>query len=221
MGGEGGEVDQLAQVENVTGGAGNDNLAGADDVNILAGGPGNDTLAGRGGPDQLFGGEGDDALLGGAGADTLAGEQGNDNLQGGDDADSLNGGEGDDALDGNAGPDVLTGGPGNDTAMYASRTAAVTVTMDGADNDGESGERDQVRLTTESVKTGSGDDNISVADGVKGNVSCGGGTDAVISDPEDTVANDCEDNGTVGALSTCTIATSLANMSKRAPSPSR
>ena len=39
---------------------------------------------------------------------------------------------------------------------------------------------DQVRLTTESVKTGSGNDTINVADGVKGNVSCGAGTDAVI-----------------------------------------
>jgi hypothetical protein len=188
-------------------------------VNILSGGPGNDTINGLGGPDQLFGGDGDDTEVGGAGADSIAGEGGNDTLQGGDDNDGLNGGDGDDSLDGEGGADILTGAAGNDTAMYASRTGAVTVTMDGADNDGEANEHDQVRLTTESVKTGSGNDTISTADGVKGDVSCGGGTDAVVADQDDTVGNDCEDTGRVGALSTCTIVTSLAKMNKKGVIP--
>jgi Ca2+-binding RTX toxin-like protein len=211
----GGEGDEISEVENATGGESDDTLLGTDDVNVLSGGAGNDTIDGRGGPDQLFGGDGNDTEVGGTGADTIAGDGGNDTLQGGDDNDGLSGGAGDDSLDGQGGADILTGGPGNDTAMYASRTGDVTVTMDGADNDGESGEHDQVRLTTESAKTGSGDDTINVKDGVNGNVACGGGNDSVISDTDDTVANDCEQRSTLGALSTCSVRTGLAKMGRK------
>ena len=98
--------------------------------------------------------------------------------------------------------------------MYAARSAAVSVTLDGADNDGESGERDQVRLTTESLKTGSGNDRIDSRDGVKGNISCGAGNDVVAVDQDDTVANDCEE-AVIGAASVCTIGPSLVNMNKK------
>ena len=43
-----------------------------------------------------------------------------------------------------------------------------------------------------------------------------GGTDSVTSDKDDTLANDCEEKNTVGALSTCTVSTNLAKMKKGA-----
>jgi Ca2+-binding RTX toxin-like protein len=191
--GEAGEGDFVAaDVESVTGGNGNDNIAGNDAVNILSGGPGDDALAGRGGPDQIFGGDGNDTATGDAGNDTIAGEGGDDNLQGGTESDDLIGGDGNDQLDGGPANDILNGGAGNDTAAYASRTKDVKVTLDGADNDGEANERDQVRLSTESTRTGAGNDSINIRDGIAGNAACGGGNDAVIADAEDTVAGDCE-----------------------------
>ncbi len=213
-GGEAGEGDALFEIEAAAGGNGDDSIAGDDAVNILSGGPGNDALEGRGADDQLFGGAGNDTASGSGGADTLAGDDGNDNLLGGTEADVLNGGGGDDSLDGGAASDILAGDDGNDTAMYAARSAAVSVTLDGADNDGESGERDQVRLTTESLKTGSGNDRIDSRDGVKGNISCGAGNDVVAVDQDDTVANDCEE-AVIGAASVCTIGPSLVNMNKK------
>jgi hypothetical protein len=202
--GEAGENDSLFEIEAVAGGNGDDNIAGDDTVNILSGGPGNDVLTGRGADDQIFGGDGNDTELGSGGADKLSGGDGNDNLRGEADADTLNGDGGDDQLDGGAASDTLTGGPGKDAAVYASRTKSVNVSLDAADNDGESGERDFVRVTTESTKTGAGNDTINARDGVAGDVSCGAGDDSVLADSTDNVASDCED-ASVSALSTCTI----------------
>jgi Ca2+-binding RTX toxin-like protein len=211
--GAAGENDNLQQIEQVTGGNGNDTITGNDAVNILSGGPGNDTLDGGGADDQIFGGDGNDTLAGGAGNDTLSGDAGDDNLQGGDGADGLNGGDGNDQLDGGAAADILTGGPGDDTAVYSARTKAVDVTLDGADNDGEASEKDQIRVTVESTKTGAGDDSINVRDGIKGEVSCGRGRDVVTADAVDTVANDCEVKN-VPALATCSVRSGSVTMSK-------
>ena len=56
-----------AQVENITGGNGNDTLTGNAANNALTGGNGNDTLDGGAGNDTLTGGAGNDTLTGGAG----------------------------------------------------------------------------------------------------------------------------------------------------------
>jgi Ca2+-binding RTX toxin-like protein len=211
--GAAGENDNNVQIEQVTGGNGNDVIAGDDNVNILSGGPGNDTLDGRGSDDQIFGGDGNDTLVGGSGNDTLSGDAGDDNLQGGDGTDGLNGGDGNDQLDGGAGSDVLAGGAGDDTAVYSARTKAVHVTLDGADNDGEANEKDQIRLTVEGTKTGAGDDAINVRDGIKGEVSCGAGRDVVTADAVDTIANDCEEKN-VPALATCSVRSGSVTMSR-------
>jgi Ca2+-binding RTX toxin-like protein len=58
----------------VTGGAGDD---------LLAGTPGDDVLAGLGGADTLLGGAGNDLLLGGAGDDLLDAGSGHDTVEGG------------------------------------------------------------------------------------------------------------------------------------------
>jgi Ca2+-binding RTX toxin-like protein len=94
--------DTISNIENVTGGSGNDSLTG-------------DTLA--------------NALTGGAGNDTLTGGSGNDKLDGGAGGDNLSGGDGDDTLIGGAGADKLDGGAGSDYASYVNATAAVTASL--------------------------------------------------------------------------------------------
>jgi Ca2+-binding RTX toxin-like protein len=64
-----GAAGQAAYLENVTGGAGHDTIAGNAASNVLLGGAGNDTLSGNAGNDTLEGGAGSDNLAGGSGHD--------------------------------------------------------------------------------------------------------------------------------------------------------
>jgi Ca2+-binding RTX toxin-like protein len=70
--------DHIKNIENVTGGAGNDTLGGDSLANTLVGAAGNDSLAGGLGSDSLTGGLGNDSLKGGAADDTLDGGAGVD-----------------------------------------------------------------------------------------------------------------------------------------------
>jgi Ca2+-binding RTX toxin-like protein len=65
-------------VENVTGGSGDDVIYGSEGRNVLAGGGGNDTMLGFGGADRLDGGDGHDILVGGPGNDQLRAGPGSD-----------------------------------------------------------------------------------------------------------------------------------------------
>lgn len=58
-------------IENASGGSGNDTITGNDLANILLGNGGNDTINGAGGNDTINGGTGVDILNGGAGDDTI------------------------------------------------------------------------------------------------------------------------------------------------------
>jgi Ca2+-binding RTX toxin-like protein len=77
---------------------------------------------------------------------TVNGGLGNDDLRGGPGIDHLNGNEDNDTLRGGAGGDLLDGGtqtaPGGDTADYGSSSLGVSVSLDGAANDGAPGELD-------------------------------------------------------------------------------
>jgi Ca2+-binding RTX toxin-like protein len=127
-----------SQIENLTGGSGNDWLEGNGADNILQG---------RAGQDHLDGGNGSDtadftdrnyiswlvdlaagtatAVAGGSGTDTLtnienvATSGGSDTLYGDNNANVLLGGDGSDTLDGRGGTDAMDGGPGDDTFIYA------------------------------------------------------------------------------------------------------
>jgi Ca2+-binding RTX toxin-like protein len=125
----------MLDVENVTGGAGDDTLTGSAADNVLDGGAGDDTISG---------GAGDDTLRGGAGDDVLHGDAGNDRF--------------DEALD--TGDDTLVGGPGFDTADYHARTADLVVVMDGATASGELGETDHLATDIEGLIGGSGADDL-------------------------------------------------------------
>jgi Ca2+-binding RTX toxin-like protein len=70
--------DRVKNIENLTGGAGNDSLGGDGLANRLAGAAGSDTLSGGAGIDSLASGLGNDSLKGGIADDTLDGGAGTD-----------------------------------------------------------------------------------------------------------------------------------------------
>ena len=72
--------DVQADVENVTGGDGNDSLTGSTAVNKLRGGHGRDTINGGAGNDLLYGQDEGDTITGGTGGDKLYGADGADDL---------------------------------------------------------------------------------------------------------------------------------------------
>ena len=113
--------------------AANDGEAGegdfiASDVENLTGGSQSDTLSGDGADNHLRGERGNDRLSGLGGADTFE--------------------EGATA----SGADVMSGGSGTDRVRYDERSAAgVRVTLDGAADDGQAGEADNVQPDVENI----------------------------------------------------------------------
>jgi Ca2+-binding RTX toxin-like protein len=77
------ERDDIAGLESVAGGSGNDKLSGDNDDNLLEGDRGNDLIRGRGGDDIPMGGSGDDVVKGEDGDDVVWGNRGSDQLLGG------------------------------------------------------------------------------------------------------------------------------------------
>ena len=161
--------DQLLDIENAVGGAGDDILTGDSENNLLIGGPGDD---------RLIGGLGDDTLTGGAGSDTvdytsasatmninlvsdLSQGQGRDTLAG---IENVAGGAGDDIITGDDGDNILSGGAGDDTLVA------------GAGNDSVSGDDGDDNISggtgNDVLAGGSGNDRI---DGGTGNDSLTGG----------------------------------------------
>ncbi|MBV1689383.1 M10 family metallopeptidase C-terminal domain-containing protein [Novosphingobium sp. G106] len=126
----GGRIDTLVGFENVTTGAGADQINGSDLANVLDGGAGDDKINGNGGDDLLIGGLGRDTLNGGAGIDTASYENASSSVAAdlstkkgtfgeaiGDKyvgIENLTGSAHDDALFGDNFANVLSGGAGND-----------------------------------------------------------------------------------------------------------
>jgi uncharacterized repeat protein (TIGR01451 family) len=174
--------------------------AGNDIANAITGGAGDDTLAGGPGWDDLSGEDGNDLLSGGPGPDNLSGGAGDDSLSGGDGSDHIKGG---------LGADVMSGGSGEDFALYSfdDHTADVTVTLDGNANDGSAADgppdqRDNVETDVEDVQGGEGNDTITgdggdnLLDGFSGNdtLNGGGGNDSLDGSAGDDVLNGEEGN---------------------------
>jgi Ca2+-binding RTX toxin-like protein len=191
--GEAGEGDDVrGDVEKIIGSPFDDTLLGDGNANVLLGEAGNDRLAGAEGDDMLVGGLGNDSLSGDVGGDTLFGSDGDDSLAGGDGNDDLKGEAGNDSLDGGTGADRHTGGPHTDTILYSSRTAGVSVNLDGKDKNGQSNENDFINNDVENVTTGRGSDTIDSDDNKRSEVRCGAGADTVTADLDDRVNADCE-----------------------------
>jgi hypothetical protein len=131
----------------------------------------------------ILGGTGDDTLVGGGGQDVVRGEDGADTVRGGASDDTIDGGPGNDALDpglgGNDDHDTLAGGEGDDSVSYGLRSAPVATTKDGAANDGQAGEGDNIGLDIERIAGGVANDTV------------GGGPDADVLDggPGDDALN--------------------------------
>ncbi|MEV0899780.1 calcium-binding protein [Actinoplanes sp. NPDC049802] len=179
---KGGKDTIATDVENLTGGAGNDTLTGTAQADVLRGGGGNDRLYGQGGADRLFGETGRDKLNGGAGNDILTGDESVHH-----DTEKLYG-------------DVLTGGPGVDLADYHAYWEPITVDLDGsAGDDGAKGEHDTVGTDIENLTGGWGSDTL--IGNAANNVIIGGdegadkimggvGNDRLIAGSEPTTAAD-------------------------------
>jgi Ca2+-binding RTX toxin-like protein len=100
--------------DTLSGAAGNDFLSGNADNDSLDGGPGDDSLVGGAGNDAIVGGDGNDSIIGNAGVEVLDGQAGNDTVHGGPGDDTVSGGTGDDSVVGGTENDFLSGGAGND-----------------------------------------------------------------------------------------------------------
>jgi hypothetical protein len=124
-------------------GSGDDQFLGGDAAESVLGGAGNDDVQGRAGDDALDGGDGDDSVLGAGGRDQLHGGAGNDTLDG-------------DSFETPAG-DLIDGGAGDDRAQGWTRPSSgqpdppVAVTLNGAADDGRTGEGDDVERVTSNV----------------------------------------------------------------------
>jgi Ca2+-binding RTX toxin-like protein len=151
---------------------------------IVTGGDGNDTLAGvenlQGSPfaDFLTGDSGANGLYAGAGNDTIVANDGNDNFDGNEGDDSLNGGNGDDYMSGDAGNDTIDGGNGIDMVVYSSATTAIVVNLlAGTATDGLGGT--DTLINVENVQGSSFNDSIQGNTAVNF-ISPEGGNDTVI-----------------------------------------
>ncbi|HEX8121289.1 MAG TPA: hypothetical protein VF549_08495 [Solirubrobacteraceae bacterium] len=175
------EVVGSSHDDHFDGDAGPSLVFGGDGADTMEGGGGHDGLDGGTGADDLDGGEGDDVVTGGDDDDQLHGGLDDDLIAGDAGDDDLFGDDGDDLLDeaasypaGTADGDDLHGGAGFDLLQYAlvdpfyffvspylaGRTAPVTVSLDEAANDGETGEQDNARSDVEQVVGGLGDDTL-------------------------------------------------------------
>ncbi len=177
--GESGENDNImTTVEHVKGSTVGDTITGSSSDNTIWGYAGNDTIDTGSGADVIYGGLGDDVLTGGSGDDTFY-EEGS----------------------GTNGADTFNGGTGVDTVDYTSRTAAVTVTMDGAAaNDGESSETDDVKDDVERLNCPTGSYVCTVTGNALRNEITGGDGDDVLTggDGDDILDGGAGDNWLAG-----------------------
>jgi RTX calcium-binding nonapeptide repeat (4 copies) len=98
----------------ITGGRGDDTIAGSRNDDGLFGRVGDDDIAGGAGDDAVWLGRGDDEASGGPGRDRIVLGPGGDTASGGDGGDLLLGEAGGDEIDAGAGDDRLTGDSGRD-----------------------------------------------------------------------------------------------------------
>jgi Ca2+-binding RTX toxin-like protein len=166
---------------------GNDTLTAAAGAQLLDGAAGNDVLDAGGGADDLFGGPGDDTLSGGAGDDEIEADAGNDTASGGQGADRF-----DSLFDGD-GADAWSGGAGDDSITYAGAGGPVTITADGAADDGAPAEGDNVGADIE-VIFGTIDDDAITGGAVDNTIVGGGGADVLSGgDGNDTLLSNSPD----------------------------
>jgi len=162
----------------ITSGSGADTLtSGNQGPAAISAGAGADSVNGSPGNDVIHAGDGDDRLHGQAGNDQIFGEGGADAMRGHDGDDLLDGGPGDDDLglcgqcavgsnDPGGGADTYVGGPGADRLWLDSHAPGMTITINGAADDGVAGEGDNVGADIETIDGTSGNDAFTGGAGV-------------------------------------------------------
>ena len=155
-------------------------VRGEDGSDTLIGGRLNDTLDGGQGADEINGQAGDDTLVDRTGRDVVNGSTGNDLFEAGIFTTS---GPGEGAAANGLFPDVFDGGSGIDTVRYGRFGERLSVSLDGAANDGEAGEGDNVRNIENVIAAGGNDtlvgsDAANQLDGQFGNDDITGGNGA-------------------------------------------
>ena len=203
--GEATEGDNVADdVENVTGGSGDDNIIGSSAANIILGGAGNDVLLGEpsdsaldpdytgSGKDSIFGGDGNDAIGGGLGANLISGGNGNDSLHGGPGADTIDGGSGNDdleAVDGvvdtvNCGTGTADSAAADPDDLVSSSCEAVTISDFNSSGDDTSGDG----FDSSTTDCGSGDGSTFFASSASSGGDPFGGGDPCLAAQSDVCA---------------------------------
>ena len=119
-------------------------------------------------------------LRGGAGDDVMAGSDGNDALYGDAGIGTISGGLG----------DYLIGGVGFDTVDYSDRVVSIVADLDGASDDGASGQNDRNETDVEAITGGSAADVLDENKGV--NTLNGGPGDDVLGADSVSYANRTE-----------------------------
>jgi len=147
------------------------------------GGPGNDAIGTGDGDDLIGGGTGSDNTAGNGGDDLFRDSIGLLTPQPANGDDMFAGGGGDDRMDMGAdgspdaaGADTFDGGTGTDLADYGLRTAPLTITVGAGADDGAAGEGDSV-VAADVVRTGAGNDVVTLAPGAAGRIEGGAGND--------------------------------------------
>jgi Ca2+-binding RTX toxin-like protein len=196
-----GEGDNVGGLESMFGSPFNDSftMVGTTPGGELIGGLGDDVLNGSGASETLRGDEGDDVIRAGAGRDQLEGGLGKDTLIAGPGNDNLRPGAGDDTGDGGAGDDSFdalfdgdgadsfTGGSGTDFIDYGDADGPISLTQNGAPDDGSAGEGDNVAADIEGLQlTGDADtvvagpaNNFVYGNGGEDNIAGGAGNDTL------------------------------------------
>ena len=188
-----------------------ENLTGSAMADILAGDLRDNTIMGGGGDDKIYGGpnpadadkEGDPGLTN---ADTLMGQGGNDMIFGGFGNDILHGGDGDDTLNGGAGNDTFWGGHGSDMihadaadrVIQGNRPDDPDTTGDGNDESAEMmGDVDTVSFAKleEGITRTLGSDGTGAADATDGsNVLINGIENIIGTQGDDNLTGDTGNN---------------------------
>jgi Ca2+-binding RTX toxin-like protein len=208
----------------VTSGSGQDTLTGGNQTtSTFSAGGGDDNVYASSGTNVIHGGEGNDRLFGGSFNDQVLGEGGNDDVDGKAGNDLIDGGPDDDRLeystglggnDTGAGSDTYVGGSGSDHLYLDKHAGGVSITIDGAANDGAPGEGDNVGAdieaidgtTSNDVFTGSpGPDNFAGGSGNDEIHGAGGNDDLYGSSGDDKVYGDAGNDKVQGATGADTV----------------
>ncbi len=172
-------------VDNISGGAGNDVIYASTRFSTVQGNAGNDLLIGTAGRDDLRGGDGRDTLYGMSGIDTLHGDAGNDVIDGGTWTDYIYGGSGQDTIDGGAGADSISADAGDDLVHGNDGNDTIS---GGTGNDTLYGDAGK-----DVVYGNVGDDHLILNDGEQDTADGGSGNDTALIDEVDRLFVVAED----------------------------